>query len=173
MTAETLYAGRFLRLVRRGAWEFAERTNAHGIVVIVAVTREGELVLIEQERPPVGGPVIELPAGLAGDGAADEALADAAARELLEETGLTCERMEFLAAAPPSPGMVSEVYSMFRAHGVTAAGPGGGVDGEAIVVHRVPLAEVPAFLAAASARGAHVALTVWAGLGLLAVGARP
>ena len=40
------------------------------IVVLVAVTPGGELLLVEQHREAVGGPVIELPAGLAGDDSA-------------------------------------------------------------------------------------------------------
>ena len=39
-----------------------------GFSVIIAVTDDRKLVLIEQERPAMGGPVIELPAGLVGDG---------------------------------------------------------------------------------------------------------
>ncbi len=165
---ETLYGGRFVSLVSRGRWEFAVRTNAHGIVLVVAVTEAGELVLVEQERPPVGGPVIELPAGLAGDEDAGEGLAAAAARELTEETGFVAESLEPLGDAAPSPGLVSEIYTFFRARGLRRLTSGGGVAGEAITVHLVPLAEVRAFLAASRARGAHVALAVHAALGFLA-----
>ena len=90
---ETLAEGRFLRLVRRGKWEYATRKGVSGIVGIVAVTDDGRLVLVEQDRPPVGKRVIELPAGLAGDvsGQEDEELASAARRELLEETGYAAD----------------------------------------------------------------------------------
>jgi ADP-ribose pyrophosphatase len=64
---KTLYAGKHIRLVQQGQWEFARRTKASGIVMIAAVTADGKLLLIEQLRPPVGKRVIELPAGLAGD----------------------------------------------------------------------------------------------------------
>ena len=86
---EVIAATRHLQLVRRGGWEYVERPNVTGIVVIVPVTRDGELVLIEQYRVPVDRPVIELPAGLAGDvpGTEGERLEAAARRELLEETG--------------------------------------------------------------------------------------
>src|SRR5699024_2459270 len=86
---QLLYAGDFLRVKRRGHWEYVERVNARAVVVIVAVTDAGELVLVEQPRVPVAANCIELPAGLVGDiaGAEDESLATAAARELEEETG--------------------------------------------------------------------------------------
>src|SRR4051812_43058440 len=89
MTTKTLGAGRFLRLVAAGQWEYIEHVNASGVAAVAAVTEDGRLVIVEQHRPPVGGPVIELPGGLCGDdaGAAEEPLAEAACRELLEETG--------------------------------------------------------------------------------------
>ena len=42
-----------------------------------------------------------------------------------------------------SPGMVSEGFTLLRAEGLTKVGEGGGVEGEDIIVHRVPLAELP------------------------------
>jgi ADP-ribose diphosphatase len=73
--AEVLFEGNYLRLLRRGRWEYVQRTRSTGIVVLVPITEAGELVLVEQLRPPIGKRVIELPAGLAGDiaGAEDEA----------------------------------------------------------------------------------------------------
>lgn len=163
---EVLAQGRFLRLARRNGWEFVERTNAQGVVVVIAVTEEGELLLIEQERRPVGATVIELPAGLSGDdpGAAGEELADAARRELLEETGYEAERLELVTRGPSSAGLTSEVLTIFRATGVRRTGDGGGVEGEAITLHRVRVAEVPAWLDAAQARGALVDPKVYAAL---------
>ena len=97
---KVLAEGRHLRLVSRGRWEYVERPKVTGIVIIVAVTRENNVVLVEQNRPPVGGRVIELPAGLAGDiaGSESEAMEEAARRELLEETGVVAysPRLRFL-----------------------------------------------------------------------------
>ena len=45
---ETLCNGKWLRLKRRGRWEFAERVNAGGGVIIVAVTPEDCVLLVEQ-----------------------------------------------------------------------------------------------------------------------------
>ena len=107
---KTLGAGERLRLVSEGGWEFVERVGSSGVVSIVAVTDAGELVLTEQVRRSVGGPVIDLPAGLVGDekGTRDESFLAAARRELLEETGFAARRFVLLGESPTSPGLTSE-----------------------------------------------------------------
>ena len=160
-----LAVGRYLRLRVEGGWEWCERVNATGVVVLVARTDAGAMLLVEQHRKPVGARVIELPAGLAGDhGDAGEALATAAARELEEETGYRAERLELLCDGPVSAGMTSETLTWFRAHGLTRVSAGGGDASEDIVVHEVAEAEVPAFLAARAAAGVKVDPKVYAGL---------
>ena len=69
-----LAEGKYVRLVKRGRWEWVERTNCASAVVIMPVTREREVVFIEQYRHPLDAKVIELPAGLVGDdpGTGDE-----------------------------------------------------------------------------------------------------
>src|SRR5262245_2271611 len=91
---KTLWTGRHLSIVARGKWEYATRNTRRPAVGIVALTDDGKVVLVEQNRPPVGATVIELPAGLAGDiaGAEQEPLLAAAQRELLEETGYVASR---------------------------------------------------------------------------------
>ncbi len=172
MDHEILYEGKYLRLLRTGHWEYTERVAISGIVGIVAVTPEGNLLLVEQFRPPVHASVIELPAGLAGDhpGAAEEELADAARRELLEETGYAAETMTLLTAGPPSAGTTSEVITLFRADGLTREHAGGGDATETITVHEVPLADVPAWLATRRQAGAQLDLRIYTGLWFLAQG---
>ncbi len=160
--------GRFLRLVRADGWEWAERRRASGVVAIVAVTAAGELLLTEQRRRAVDARVIDLPAGLAGDEVDDEALATAAGRELTEEVGHVAASFSRLAAGPPSPGMSSEVVTLMRAHGVRRVDAGGGVAGEDITVHTIPLAGIRQWLAEREAQGAMVDLKVWAGLAFIA-----
>jgi ADP-ribose pyrophosphatase len=80
----------------------------------------------------------------------------AAARELEEETGYRAERMTDLGFFHSSPGMVSEGFALLRAEGLTRTGAGGGVEGENIKVHRVPIAEIPAFVAARRAEGSAI-----------------
>ncbi len=137
--------GRFVRLVQRDGWEWAERTNASGVV---------------------GARVLEFPAGLAGDvaGAEDEDLSVAANRELEEETGWRAARLERLTAGPVSAGMTSEVLTFYRAHDLERVGPGGGDPTEDIVVHEIPVAEVHDWLAQRAAQGVMADPKVYAGL---------
>lgn len=165
-TETMLYDGRFLQTVKRGHWEFVRRKNTTGIVIIIALTPEDELLFVEQFRPPVAARVIELPAGLAGDlvGQEHEALALAAARELEEETGYRPGWIEELCEGPVSAGLTSEVVTFFRAHDLARVHDGGGDQHEDIVVHRVPRAQVPSWLAAKQATGAMVDPKVYAAL---------
>lgn len=141
MAREILFEGKHLRLVRDGRWEYAERTKASGAAVIVAVTDEGSLILTEQFRVPMGKRVIELPAGLVGDldGAEHEEMAEAARRELIEETGYEAGEMKFLTMGPPTAGLATELVSFFLATKLKRVGPGGGDDSEQIKVHEVAL----------------------------------
>jgi ADP-ribose pyrophosphatase len=163
---EVLAEGRFLRLVRRRGWEFAERPGIDGIVILVAVTPNDELLLVEQHREAVGGTVIELPAGLAGDepGHEHESLESAATRELLEETGWRASAWERLSAGPPTSGLSNEVVTLMRARGLERHSEGGGGANERITVHAIPLGEVPAWLRSREAEGTLVDPKVWAGL---------
>lgn len=150
---DILHSGRFLELVTADGWEFVRRRNASAVVGIVAITPVGELLLVEQQRIPVGGPVIELPAGLVGDEQADEDILVAAARELVEETGWEPTTCRILSRGPSSAGLTSEISTLIHAHGLRQVSSGGGVAGEAITVHAVPVAAVPAWLAARARNG--------------------
>jgi len=143
----THFHGRYLKLIERDGWEFASRSNASCVVVLVAVTADEELILVEQYRKPVEARVIELPAGLVGDHAdPDEPVLLAAARELDEETGYAAAQLEVLMTCPSSAGMSDEMLSFVLAKGLTRVGPGGGDDSEDIEVHIVPLTDVNAWL---------------------------
>ena len=52
--------------------------------------------------------------------------------------------------------MVSETFKLVKAHGLTRVGDGGGEANEGITVHRVPLAQVPDFVAEKRAGGMFV-----------------
>jgi len=163
---EVIHAGRILALVKEGHWEYAERMNVTGAAIIVAVTDEKKLLLVEQYRIPVHARTIELPAGIIGDepGCGDEPHAEAARRELLEETGYAAERIEAVTTGPTSSGLTSETVTLFRAVGLKRVGDGGGVAHEDITVHEVTLAEVDDWLESKAQSGVLVDPKVYAGL---------
>jgi ADP-ribose pyrophosphatase len=162
----TLHTGKFLALIKEGHWEYAERTNATGAAIIVAVTDERKLLLVEQYRIPVHARTIELPAGIIGDepGGSGEAHAETAGRELTEETGFEAGHIEALTSGPASGGLASEIVTLFLATQLRRTGPGGGVAHEDITVHEVPLAEVHEWLQDKARAGLLVDPKVYAGL---------
>jgi ADP-ribose pyrophosphatase len=165
-----LAEGRFARLVAQHGWEWVERVNASGAVMIVAITRDRRLVLVEQYRIPLGRRVVELPAGLVGDRSDDprEGLVEAARRELLEETGCQAEHLQLLTEGPSSGGLTAEVYSLFLARDVDRIAPGGGDGSEDIQVHLVPIEEAVTWLEAKRLSGTIVDPRIYAGLYLAA-----
>ena len=74
-TPEVLYEGQWLRMCRRGRWEYAERTHGDGMaVIIVAATPDDRVLFVEQPRVPLGARTIEMPAGLVGDQPGEDSL---------------------------------------------------------------------------------------------------
>jgi ADP-ribose pyrophosphatase len=151
----TVWEGKYLAVKKRGTWEYVARTRSISAAVILAVD-EGDVILVEQFRVPLGRRCLELPAGLIGVEQQGEAVQAAAIRELEEETGYRAAHMTYLGYYYSSPGKVSEGFCLLRAEVLERTGTGGGVEGENIEVHRVPLAELPAFVAAKRTEGCAI-----------------
>lgn len=166
MTDNTVWKGRFLEAVVENDWEYVRRPGGMSAAVILAVTETDEIVLVEQYRVPLGTFCLELPAGLVGDNGPEEVLT-AARRELEEETGFQAETLEDLGMFTSSPGMTNEHFTLVRATGLTRVGAGGGVDGEAITVHRVPLQILPDFITEKRRAGVMIDVRLLAALTLL------
>jgi ADP-ribose pyrophosphatase len=162
----SLGKGKFLELVAIGHWELARRIRGSTPVGIVAVTPDRHIVLISQFRVPVGKVVVEIPAGLVGDGEADvgETWQMAAGRELREETGYTATGFELLMEGPTSAGLTSECIRLVHAKGVTRVGEQMPDGDEHITVHLIALEKVEAFLAEQVAAGCLVDPKVYAAL---------
>ena len=156
---EIVWQGRFITTKRDGKWEYVSRSRDIEAAVIVAIDEDEEgrhILLVEQYRVPLGAWCIELPAGLVGDDHAGEAIRVAAARELEEETGYRAEHLTLIGRFASSPGMVSETFTLVKADGLDKVGAGGGIEDEDIIVHRVKLEDVPAFIAGKRADGAMI-----------------
>ncbi len=161
MTGTPAWCGQFLEMHvvpygDGGRWEYVKRVRSVQAAVVLALTAAGEVVLVEQYRPPLGRSAIEFPAGLVGDETEGEEALHSARRELFEETGYEADCWEAIGEFASSPGMVGESFHFFRATGLQRTGAGGGVGSEGITTHLVPLADIAAFLAAARARGCAI-----------------
>ncbi len=142
---ETMWAGKYITALKQGRWEYVSRSGSTNAVVVLA-EHDGKVILIEQYRVPVGGRCLELPAGLVGDENKNATIEETAVKELEEETGFTCDRIEHLGRFHSSPGMVAESFTLVRAHGLRKVGEGGGNEHEDITVHLVARDDVPAFI---------------------------
>jgi len=152
---ELMWEGQFVRALRRGKWEYASRARDIGAVVILA-EHDGKVILVEQPRVAPDCRCIELPAGLVGDKDPEATIEGTAIKELEEETGFTADRVERLGEFYSSPGMLSEGFTIVRAHGVRRIGEGGGDENEDIKVHLVARADIANFIEQKRAEGLGV-----------------
>lgn len=160
---ETRWEGRFITVRQQGTWEYVSRSRGIHAAVILAIDDAADgrhVILVEQYRVPLKIRCLELPAGLVGDDGSAEGYESAAQRELEEEAGYQATRWRTVGEFYSSPGMVSESFTLLVATGLVKVGDGGGVAGEDIVVHRVPLAEVADFVAAKRAEGCGIDVRV-------------
>ena len=92
-----------------------------GACAVVALTAEGEVVLVRQFREAVRQELLEIPAGIFDVDGEDGA--GCAARELLEETGYRAVNLTYLAAIYTSPGFANERIELFTADAEPTGAP--------------------------------------------------
>ena len=139
---KTVFEGKHVLVIENDDWEYVERKKGKEAVAVVAMTDDDRVVLTEQVRKPLNARVIDFPAGLVGDEDGHDDPEQTARKELEEETGYTCDSVELIARGPTSPGITSEIVSLYRATGVRQIGKGGGVGNEDITVHVIPRSEL-------------------------------
>ncbi len=130
------------RIVNGSRGEHFERTfvSTPGAVATVAVTNEGNVVLVSQYRASFDSFVLEIPAGMRDIEGEDPAVT--AVRELREETGFHAKSIEMLGECLSSPGVTDSSVIVYLATGLTAGefqphGP----EEEAMQTMLVPFAE--------------------------------
>ncbi len=165
----TLYQGKYLTLVQQENWEYVERANCTDVVVILALTPDHNLIMVEQYRIPIAANLIEWPAGLVNDipGHPPETIEDAAARELFEETGYQARHYQKVISGPVSAGLSTESITFVQAVDIWRAGEGGGDGNESIITHEVPLHHVDQWLSDQIKAGKTIDIKIYSGLYLL------
>lgn len=164
-----LKKGRYLSFVKRGVWEYVERVNCSGAVVILALTADKKVIFVEQFRPAVQKRVVEFPAGLVNDTKSrnKESLLSAAKRELLEETGYQAGKIKKLMCGPVSSGICSDMMTIVQALDIKKVAKGGGDELESIRVYKIPLKKAEKWLEQKRKNGILVGTRIYAGLYLL------
>ncbi len=106
---------------------------------ILALTKNGEAVLVKQYRHGVCDVLWELPGGVVEDG---EDPMDGAKRELLEETGYRATKLIPVGRLYPNPALQTNTLYCFLAADIEKVGEQNLDAGEDIEVHLVPLNEL-------------------------------
>lgn len=174
-TDEKVWEGKFIHVLKRpfentdsgamGHWEVVGRSVRGRIVGVMAVTPQMEVILIKIFRVPLGKYVIECAAGLPDiDGESEVALAE---RELLEETGYACDKLEAVVSGPPNGGLIADEMVFFLGTGARKVAETEHEGAEDIEVLKIPRAELEHFLCNPP-DGALVDLKLWALLPFLA-----
>jgi ADP-ribose pyrophosphatase len=121
LTVEKIFSGKVISLqveeveLPNGKTSKREIIKHPGAVAVLAVTNEERIVLVEQYRKALERTIVEIPAGKLEKGEKPEVCA---ARELEEETGYACSKMEWLISFYTSPGFADELVHVYVATGL-------------------------------------------------------
>jgi len=113
-------------------------------VNVIPLTEAGEVLLLRQYRFGIGACTLEIPGGMCDPG---ETAAEAAARELVEETGHRAGELIDLGWVYPNPALQTNRCHSFLARGLVAIGPPRPDPDEEFELRREPLARVGALIA--------------------------
>ncbi|HQZ70900.1 MAG: NUDIX hydrolase [Anaerolineae bacterium] len=108
-------------------------------VNVIAVTRDGLVILVRQFRFGTGEVSTEIPAGMVDAG---ETPLEAAQRELMEETGHAAERWTGLGSVAPNPAFLNNRCHLWLAEGCSKQAEPRLDGGEDIALAYWPLAAV-------------------------------
>ncbi|KHD86034.1 NUDIX domain-containing protein [Heyndrickxia ginsengihumi] len=118
LKTEEIFSGKIINLqvqdveLPNGKTSKREIIKHPGAVAVLAITEDGNVVLVEQYRKPMEKSLIEIPAGkLEGN----EDPQEAALRELEEETGYACKNIELITSFYTAPGFADELIHLYIA----------------------------------------------------------
>ncbi|MDK2976832.1 MAG: ADP-ribose pyrophosphatase [Candidatus Marinimicrobia bacterium] len=122
ISGSLVYDGYLLKVHRdkvklpNGKISIREYIRHPGAVVVLPFLEEGAVILERQFRYPANQVFIECPAGKIDPG---ESLEETARRELLEETGYTCQELRYLGKTHPGIGYTDEVIYLYEGYGLS------------------------------------------------------
>ncbi len=143
LKSETVYEGLIFNITHDTVLLENEKTAFrdvlwhHGGVCVIPVTDDNEIYLVKQFRYPFSAALLEVPAGKLEKGESHEVCGR---RELLEETGFTCEELIYLGEMLPTPAYNSEITHMYLAKGLKFTKQNLDED-EFLDVEKMPLSE--------------------------------
>ncbi|MDR0222312.1 MAG: NUDIX hydrolase [Oscillospiraceae bacterium] len=123
LSSEVVYDGKIVRLTKdvvllQNGKEVAREVIKHpGGVCVIALTDEDDVIFVRQFRYPHKKALREIPAGKLEYG---EDPLECGKRELLEETGYTAKKFEYLGEMLPTPAYCGEVIHMYLARELEA-----------------------------------------------------
>ncbi|HBI52476.1 MAG TPA: ADP-ribose pyrophosphatase [Ruminococcaceae bacterium] len=144
LSSEMIYDGKLLKVYKdqvrlpNGHESAREYIRHNGAVCIVPLTDDGKVIAERQFRYPFHSVITELPAGKLDTPEEDPAAA--AARELLEETGITADTWIPIGALIPTCAYSTEVIHMYIARNLHF-GERKLDEDEFLNVERIPLEE--------------------------------
>ena len=158
-----IYSGKIISLqvdqvqLPNGKTASREIVRHPGAVAVLAIY-DSKMIVVEQFRKAVEASMIEIPAGKLEPG---EDLAEAAKRELEEETGYTCSRIYPIASFVTSPGFADEILHLFAAENLQP-GRANPDEDEFLDVSLITLDEALQYIAEGKIRDAKTMMAVYA-----------
>lgn len=144
---------------RRSSREYCRHGGA---VAVVPLTKAGEVVCVRQYRYALGRVTLEIPAGKLDSPTEDHA--EAALRELREETGYTTDRFRSIGDLATSPALLTEIIYLYLAENMTP-GDVDPDDDEFLEIVHIPLEEMVDMILSGEIQDAKTqaaVLKVWA-----------
>jgi ADP-ribose pyrophosphatase len=110
------------------------RIKVHNAVIVVPILADSSLLMVENYRHGAGTNLLELPGGFINE---NEVGSDAGRRELLEETGYTCNKIEVMNWFYTWPGRTAQRNFVVVARGLKKLHDKNLDEFECIKVHKI------------------------------------
>ncbi|AGB18935.1 NUDIX hydrolase [Thermoanaerobacterium thermosaccharolyticum] len=124
--SNTIFSGRIINLriddvvLPNGKVAKREIVEHGGGVSILAINKDGKIIMVKQYRKPAEKVLLEIPAGKLNIGEKPD---ECAKRELMEETGYIAKELKHLFSFYPSPGFSTEVLHLYLANDLEKGTP--------------------------------------------------